>query len=617
MNAGKGTFRHAPLTQPDEIRLVQVRVDGPTKSIACEFSHHSLQHLPPYATLSYAWGDSTVTRTLSCGNGTTLEVTENLASWLQNWSPEVSKKYQLLWVDALCIDQGNVEERNHQVRLMKRIYKSASSLNVWLGDEADDSDRGCELVATLANYIRSYGPRTSITRKTLDDIGGSYESWLALIKIFDRSWFERIWVQQEIMASSSIHIQCGGKLMEWEDIWCIPASIHMRGSVSILLDVMIPEKRERLPSGFARVFGMMRWKARQECDLFMQEILVESRDCKATDPRDKVFALLSIASDAEAPSLDPQYGLSVEEVYRATTAYLLCRCDRIDILYNAGYAKVRLDLPSWVQDWSYPRGIGGLAQYSQAGYQAAGKSKPRVRKCKDPNLLFISGVEFDTIEQLSSTRRLESQTRMTKSSLDWVSESLTLASSLSNDYPTCNESPEATTSRTEAYWRTMVANKSHLGLPAPDKFAVEFAVFVGVNEMVRHFSLLSVTEGATISPHVRVETSGEEPTNSNPLTGVGPSTTFSQATDSATINQRFCITKDGYMGLVPDVATPGDIIAVFLGGVVPFVLRPISGDEGDNKWEKRYLLVGECYVHGVMNGEVLTGNEEVVEFALR
>jgi hypothetical protein len=75
---------------------------------------------------------------------------------------------------------------------------------------------------------------------------------------------------------------------------------------------------------------------------------------------------------------------------------------------------------------------------------------------------------------------------------------------------------------------------------------------------------------------------------------------FNGAVIEAIRNRRFSVTKDGYMALVPREAIIGDVVCVFQGIAVPFVLRPVAGAV-DN-----YELVGPCYCHGIMMGEVVT-----------
>jgi hypothetical protein len=94
----------------------------------------------------------------------------------------------------------------------------------------------------------------------------------------------------------------------------------------------------------------IRVKTQQNIFLTFQFVLLALHSYQATDPRDKVFALLGLATDADDPTLHPDYNLSVEDVYRKTAIFLLRQDRSIAILSNSGIGNWRKhkDLPSWV-----------------------------------------------------------------------------------------------------------------------------------------------------------------------------------------------------------------------------------------------------------------------------
>ncbi|KAF2461212.1 heterokaryon incompatibility, partial [Lineolata rhizophorae] len=89
-----------------------------------------LRSSPKYEALSYTWGDALDRHSIAC-EGKTIRVTANLLSALQHLrQPDVTR---ILWVDAVCINQGNIAERDAQVRMMGDIYRMAARVLVWLG----------------------------------------------------------------------------------------------------------------------------------------------------------------------------------------------------------------------------------------------------------------------------------------------------------------------------------------------------------------------------------------------------------------------------------------------------------------------------------------------------
>ena len=115
-----------------EIRLLRVLpAQDESSQVACEYSSISLLDTPVYNALSYVWGDPTVTTPILV-NGEVFHTTTNLAAALRLFRTKGME--ELLWVDAICIDQGSVEEKNQQLPLMRDIYVKARKTLVWFGD---------------------------------------------------------------------------------------------------------------------------------------------------------------------------------------------------------------------------------------------------------------------------------------------------------------------------------------------------------------------------------------------------------------------------------------------------------------------------------------------------
>ena len=131
---------HEPLdSSRHEIRLASRHPSlVPGSEIRCTLFNASLKGAPDYRALSYTWGDSKLT-SLIWVNGDKIEVTGNLLAALKCLRFESSSL--TLWIDAICIDQSNVHERNEQVRRMRDIFEQALEVFVWLGEEKDGRRR--------------------------------------------------------------------------------------------------------------------------------------------------------------------------------------------------------------------------------------------------------------------------------------------------------------------------------------------------------------------------------------------------------------------------------------------------------------------------------------------
>lgn len=172
-----------------QIRLL--RVEPSPSDLSAVLETVSLDDDPKYTALSYTWGTE-----LSSGAGIALNgpghgqasrlpITRNLQVVLEHLCAGQDKPVTL-WVDALCINQADVEEKSHQITLMKDVYSKAEATCVWLGPAADDSDLA---IATIAEL---YSARTYV----LPDDALSEVQIEAINSLMGREWWSRIWVLQ-------------------------------------------------------------------------------------------------------------------------------------------------------------------------------------------------------------------------------------------------------------------------------------------------------------------------------------------------------------------------------------------------------------------------------------
>jgi hypothetical protein len=125
-------YVYKPLELGTSIRILELQPGEDDDLIDCELSTVDLNRAPQYEALSYTWGKMTDTRVISC-SGKKLNIPVHLRDALLHIRHTSRIKY--LWADAACIDQSNIPERGHQVRIMGSIYAGAERVLVWLGDD--------------------------------------------------------------------------------------------------------------------------------------------------------------------------------------------------------------------------------------------------------------------------------------------------------------------------------------------------------------------------------------------------------------------------------------------------------------------------------------------------
>ncbi|KAH7627231.1 heterokaryon incompatibility protein-domain-containing protein [Sordaria sp. MPI-SDFR-AT-0083] len=267
----------------------------------------------PYEALSYVWGSKAKPYSIFI-NGRNLAVGKNLYAALLHLRDHSIQR--TIWIDAICINQGDNEEKGHQVQSMAKIYAKASRVIVWLGKEAAGSDQALEKIRIAAE----------LSKRRLDDKAG-------ILTLLERSWFQRIWVLQEVAAARHILIKCG--------------SAEVDGSAFCLgLDVLnLPNElpgvlRARILSVTYLIRGaIFRPKyATNQSDNFslnirpLGELIEMYHTREATDRLDKVYALLGMSSDnPTAAGLFADYNISWKQLFNKLTHFLLSELVSIDL----------------------------------------------------------------------------------------------------------------------------------------------------------------------------------------------------------------------------------------------------------------------------------------------
>ncbi|KAL8366330.1 hypothetical protein RB595_004885 [Gaeumannomyces hyphopodioides] len=153
---------------------------------------------PPYEALSYVWGSENDKKPIYV-DGKELRVTANLHVALSHLRHRFWERF--LWIDAICIDQKENVEKNHQVQSMAKIYAKAGRVIVWLGDAADNGDQALEAIRKAAQEQHTnsaiYKPRHQATPALSHQSptnSSNDEANQAILRLFERPWFQRIWV---------------------------------------------------------------------------------------------------------------------------------------------------------------------------------------------------------------------------------------------------------------------------------------------------------------------------------------------------------------------------------------------------------------------------------------
>ncbi|KAK8084401.1 hypothetical protein PG997_005672 [Apiospora hydei] len=353
------------LNQEDSFRVIEIQPGERNAPINVRLITTNLQDCAPYEALSYAWGDLTqtesievVTTTLDNGNNpsATLSVTISCADALRRLRFRTAPR--TLWVDAICINQARVPERNHQLLLMPRIYSGASRVVIYLG-ESNNTNSSDAVMDWLREILE---PSDSSGHLPPPDLN-------VIREFLGRRWFTRVWVLQEVRLAREAIVVCGDREVSWD------AFRELRDWVA---NLRVYEGRHRfwnLPYTVQSLVSdgpvsVLSWLPSYHAQLLHK--LVHTRDLGATDPRDKLFAIIPLLeweiwryreaypaadpkesdrADCEATEFD-YYGLSPAEIFTDLARELINGIG-LHVLYCAVAPAAIPGLPSWAPDWSY------------------------------------------------------------------------------------------------------------------------------------------------------------------------------------------------------------------------------------------------------------------------
>jgi hypothetical protein len=409
-----------------------------------------------------------------------------------------------------------------------------------------------------------------------------------VVALVNNPWWSRVWVIQEVAMSRDVVFQCGRVLTSWDGVYSTVehTSAHfVRGSFPLILKVLLMSPKSKSVSS---QFNSL------EQQMELSDLLERFRYCEATDPRDKIYAILGMASDIDPGDINIDYMLPVQQLYQNVVRFLITKHKNLDILgaFKQQKSPFQSLLPSWVPDWpfstihvdeqSFSRKLvnrDSKGSVSKA-YFASGNTAVSANCISDMESLVLKGFVFDALDDLF-TRAVSFY--IDSSAFNTAQQHNTVIQEWDDNALQATRvlDPYANTyGMKEAFWRTLVADMIGDGRASGEPLAEEmFDVWSNrakAPDAVRDFT---------------------EP--------------FVSAVVRASQNRRFYTTSRGFMVLAPAAAMKGDVACILLGGQTPFILRRDAGS---------FHLVGACYVHGIMFGETMEdlhfGKYELQDFVL-
>ncbi|KAI0403750.1 heterokaryon incompatibility protein-domain-containing protein [Xylaria palmicola] len=630
------TFRtvYKPI-QHDQIRLVKFGHNGDRTSTILE-NFYLGGPIPPYHALSYTW----IAKSSGLAKYHIPRIADQELPVLESLQPffeVLFSKGSLAsdtwwWIDSICIDLANVEERGQQVQLMGQIYRKADMVVFWLpGEASDDIDRAIDFIELLNENIRKqiYSHEEIRSMFQRDDYR---PHWAALTNFFQQRWWTRIWTLQEYAIPSSVMFWYGTRTVSRT---AVEGALMAGDQCTGLAFKGSPAFRQ----GFNRRRVQKLYDLGQKSEYKLSRplvALVAYGTClDASDDRDRLYGIRALATDADI--LDVDYSLTVEEVYQGFAKSFIQHYKSLDIICFASLysAHPGSSLPSWVPDWRAavdplvvpfmvsqsarthignlrppvaflePRtGIDSLPRY------AASKDSTPVYRFEGSKLL-VHGTILDTLDGLTGSNNTE-----------FIQSSDTLNSSAVASFSPsgilCSVCRSLVFDRKDRFMRYPMPTEEFLrdftwlcaqlitteSTSVPKEFQEWFDSARSLN--IHGHSFESILRD---SKEPNINSSTTAPNQDEYIMD----TFFGRFFDTVVrMSLRLTVTCSGRIGMAAKKANKGDLVCVLYGCSVPILLRP-SGDE-----DNTFTLVGECFIDGFMEGAGLEQrNFEEREFCIK
>ncbi|TGO43539.1 hypothetical protein BOTNAR_2699g00010 [Botryotinia narcissicola] len=547
--------------------------------------------------------------------GHDVQVTSNLFDALHRLRSDDGVT-QNIWVDALCINQKDLEERSWQVQMMGRVYAAASRVIVWLGEPslnfyAAEVGRLLEVFDEEKNSVIDDCTTgfQDLEDFSHEELRNTVPKHKGVRVFFENVWFSRIWVLQEVFNARKILVRCGDRAFSWSLV------LKINENVRRTLSEPAPQYHKAMPPLFSGLFALTKptqvpyydtcstistrfgYTARAPTENIL-DLVVAGFSLEATDPRDKLFALLGFI-DPKYHHLDvlrPNYEKDVAIIYRDFTRWWIASHRSLRILSAIHCSKGR----TWQRLSAYSPSFRDSKRTSWSLWYDGMSAWGRATLGLSPSVEgpgASGNMELDTSLLLKSN---DSSLLLKGIMLGIIHDIKPFPYGIAAFH---DQDPSApSTSYRDHYervfdplnQRAVFSSSSQGGLEVPFESRIPPADLV-YDHISTHESYARQNGGA-LECHPRC----------------------------------FFTTVDEKSGLCPNAAKEGDCVVVLFGGTIPYVLRFAHDIESSNGLEdtfseistsnirrRRAKFVGECFVDGYMNGEsIQEKQDQIVEFEL-
>ena len=588
---------YSALANADSIRLLYLEPGAPNQSLKACLETVKIGEAPPYEAISYAWGNKQEVERILVGD-TSLDIPKSLHTAIRRVrSPD---KPLILWADAICINQFDVNERSHQVSIMGHIFRKADRVLVWIGND-DEEERSEDVIKFVHDVVLTIGVNRGPINSAFYNLKlpskltpEEVVQWTGIARLFNKPWFQRVWTVQEIGLARDSRIFYGTaettftslvKILVWFDFGGKLICSHFGIQIDARYWFCV-----LFYKNFDPTLMMEYGCANQLVIADFLAVLKYTRTYGASDARDRIYAFLGLFPNMVDDELtfDVDYNKSKIEVFTHFAKHYVKKGSGLRLLSHVTESEEILNrsnnTPSWVPIWDQPKTtleLGSKLYYYHAG---GFRDAPVVRITDD--VLTLRGSFVDTVSwahEAFTASSFDPETDLTGSpashQLEYLWNRILQALPLTQiPYQDVHISLSL----------TLVAGLSLGGhRHAENYLGVHVANFCSY--LLHLFTLWH--DGQSIEEHQK-----ERVHQLREAAAGGNWAQFLVDCQYVCCNRRLFVTEKGYFGIGPAALKPGDVCYILVGATVPFILR---------KFGSKHRLVGECYIQGFMRGEGL------------
>jgi hypothetical protein len=553
-----------------EIRILHILPAEDGLPLSCILETVSLDANPSYEALSYHWGDPNICKPIIVNNendsrSCTLEVTVSLERAMHNLRSRTTSR--AMWIDAICIDQEDYDEKSQQVPLMRRIYASAWKVIVWLG--VFDRD-----LQVALDHVRMLSSLTSSSFKSMQESLETYNftTHKQLSVLIRNPWWHRSWIIQEMAVGKAPLFLCGTTYVSW---WSFCRAADK-------LECMDPPMKRFLNTkAYTNIwqgpyldFTSGVTKLRHVRDGYQKYqwlpllwLLYTTRGCQSSDPRDVIWSLHGLLSVRIQSFITPDYeGKSLNDASQETCIATIAESGTLDILSISSNRDSMFPYagPSWTPkfvDYSFFNSPAPLEVPVFGGpFNASRSTTSTVRSV--PGLIGLKGFVVDKIKKTIEHDFIHKERE------HWAKLSSSFKSKISGIAPDIRQ----LLNQNEPIWRLLIANIDDTGrYPASEDYGERWAIIIAPEP--RNVSLNEINKRRSF---------------------IWP---YHSRFSMTTVGRSLFIAESGFLVLTDCRVRKGDIVVILYGGRLPYILRDFGG---------MYVFMGEAYVPGIMNGEMIS-----------